>query len=240
MQGLGLSTNLSGYPASGANAFANLAERDRHKLATVTTIETAHAGETLFYEGDPANHLIEVIEGVVKLYKLLPDGRCQITGWMFAGQFGGLTPVGIYGQSAEAVTDVKICRYNRVQLDRLVDHMPGLGRRLLDITCNDLASAQNQILWLGRKTAMERVASFLLHLSDQAKRRDEDPTVLHLPMRRCDIADYLGLTLETVSRMFSRLQAMQVIKISAQGRDVRVDTDRLADLAEGDEEIRLH
>lgn len=240
MPGLVHSTNPSDYPASGAYAFANLAEKDRHKLATVTNIETAQAGETLFYEGDPANHLIEVIEGVVKLYKLLPDGRCQITGWIFPGQFGGLTPVGTYGQSAEAVTDVRVCRYNRAQLDRLVDDMPGLGRRLLDITCNDLASAQNQILWLGRKTAMERVASFLLHLCEQARRRNEDPTTLHLPMRRCDIADYLGLTLETVSRMFSRLQAMRVIKISAQGRDVRVDADRLADLAEGDEEIRLH
>ena len=240
MQGLMLSTNPSDYPASGANAFANLTEKDRHKLATVTNIETAQAGETLFYEGDPANHLIEVIEGVVKLYKLLPDGRCQITGWIFPGQFGGLTPVGTYGQSAEAVTNVRICRYNRAQLDRLVDDMPGLGRRLLDITCTDLASAQNQILWLGRKTAMERVASFLLHLSDQAERRNGNPTALHLPMRRCDIADYLGLTLETVSRMFSRLQAMRVIKISAQGRDVRVDVDRLADLAEGDEEIRFH
>ena len=240
MQGLVLPTNPGAYPTAGVNAFANLTEKDRHRLATVTTIETAQAGETLFYEGDPANHLIEVIEGVVKLYKLLPDGRCQITGWMVAGQFGGLTPVGTYGQSAEAVTNVRVCRYNRAQLDRLVDDMPGLGRRLLDITCRDLASAQNQILWLGRKTAMERVASFLLHLSDQAERRDEDEAALYLPMRRCDIADYLGLTLETVSRMFSRLQAMGVIKISAQGRDVRVDVERLADLAEGDEEIRLH
>ena len=109
---------------------------------------------------------------------------------------------------------------------------PTLGRRFLDWAGSELAAAQNQMLLLGRKTAMEKLASFLLHLSERNEEYDQDPTLLYVPMTRTDIADYLGLTMETVSRTISKLKQLDVIQCCEQGYIKVCDRDRLMDLAE--------
>lgn len=204
--------------------------------ATVKNIEVA-AHATLFREGDPADHLFNVTAGVVKLYKLLPDGRRQITGFLFPGDFLGLAYDANYVYSAEAVTPAALCRFSRIKLLALFDEMPHMEKHISATTSHELAAAQDQMLLLGRKTAEEKIASFLLmllrRLRPHAGHPKDDPSLLALPMSRSDIGDYLGLTIETVSRTFTHLRKKGVIKLLDSGHAEILDRERLEALAEG-------
>jgi len=191
--------------------------------------QSVEAGKTFLNEGDPATHFFTVTEGAVKLFKLLSDGRCAVTGFLFPGDIFGYSDADTYNYSAEAMTPVRLCRFPRRQLDRLFADFPGLESRLLKLVSRELAAAQDLMVLLGRKTAHERVASFLLGLMG---RQGGKGGWLELPMTRADIADYLGLTTETVSRVFTVLKASGCIALA--GGKVRVsDADALAELAEG-------
>lgn len=216
------------------------AERSTSELLTcITAVQPCRAKEPIFHEGDRGEHLFEVLEGVVKLYKLTPDGRCQVTGFLYPGQWLGLEWNGDYTQSAEAVTPAKLCRYNRTRIEDLAERSPQLTRRLLALTTNELVAAQDQMLLLGRKTAAEKLCSFLLRLSQDAQERGADPNEIDLPMNRADIADYLGLTTETVSRTIGRLKDLDVIAFRDQRHLIVRDMDRLTELAEDEELARV-
>jgi len=189
------------------------------------------AQETLFYEGDPANYLFNVTEGTIKAFKLLADGRRQITGFLFAGDFIGLALHNRYTYSAEAVTQATLCRFPRRGLEKLLDEYPSFEKRLLQSASNELAAAQDQMLLLGRKTAKERIATFLLSLSERAGRRGEPSEIVALPMSRSDIGDFLGLTVETVSRTFTRLKKLDVIGLEGSHNVAIIDRPALVDLA---------
>jgi len=208
--------------------------KDLHRLASLATVQQVGAGKTFINEGDSADHFFNLTQGTVKLFKLLPDGRRQITGFSHRGDFLGLAVSHSYAFSAEAVDQVRVCRFSRSALRRVMDDFPALEKRLLDVASNELVAAQEQMLLLGRKTARERVASFLMA---QEKRLspcgDETPDALELPMTRGDIADYLGLTIETVSRTFTRLRNEEMIAILAADQVRILDHDGLAELAEG-------
>jgi len=191
------------------------------------------AGDALFDEGEPASNVYNLTSGTIKLYKLLPDGRRQITGFLFAGDFLGLAASEDYIYSAEAVTAVALCRLSRVDLDRLMEHTPQLERRLLSMARYELAEAQDQILLLGRKTAKERIASFILMLSERAVRRGETGNPVSIPMSRNDIGDYLGLTTETVSRTLTRLRSSGAIIMESDRKVTLVEREALQDIAEG-------
>lgn len=186
-------------------------ELERLRLITVDVLVEPH--KTIFSETDPAHHVFTVTSGAVKLYKLLADGRRQITGFMYPGDFLGVALNDFYAYSAEAITRVVMCRYERTRLEGLFDEYPLLEKRLLNITANELIAAQDQMLLLGRKRADERVVSFLLGLARRAQRRGLPAEPVHLPMSRADIADYLGLTVETVSRTFSHLKREGLIEL---------------------------
>ena len=207
----------------------------RDRMSAILAFKTVMPKQTLFYEGDASDNSYEVIEGVLKLYKLMPDGRRQITGFMYPGHFVGLANKGIYVHTAEAVTEVTLCRYPSARLTPLVDEMPALGRRLFDLASDELIEAQNQLLVLGRKTPMEKVCSFLLRLIEQTVDVDKEPVLLLLPMTRADIADYLGLTIETVSRTFTKLKTQGVIRMRENCRMLECNMDALCDIAEGDD-----
>jgi CheY-like chemotaxis protein len=129
---------------------------------------------------------------MLRLVKLLPDGRRQITGFLSAGRLLGLAPEGAHVYTVEAITEVTLCRYGWAAFERLIDEVPGFAKPLLTVTSHELRVAQNQMLLLGRKTATEKVASSLRLIAEQ---RDGDGTPeVDLPMTRSDIADYLGLT----------------------------------------------
>jgi CRP/FNR family transcriptional regulator len=172
-------------------------------------------------QGERVEHLFNITAGVVKLYKLLSDGRRQITGFLSIGDFLGMALTRTHAFSAEAVTYVSVCRYPRSELEQLLEEHPRIEHSLLGNAVHELAAAQDQMVVLGRKNASERLASFLIGLSRRAGREGLSTTLLHLPMSRADIADYLGLTTETVSRTFSKLAKSAIIRLEEPTR-VRV------------------
>ena len=165
--------------------------------------------EEIYAEGDPADCWYKVVAGTVRISKLLADGRRHIAEFCFGGDCFGLDNAAERSYAAEAVGDVIVMRYPRRATDRLIDENPRLARRVHDMTMRDLARAQTRMLLLGRMTAPERVASFLLEMFD---RRDAKRAV-DLPMSRTDIADYLGLTIETVCRVLSAFKRAGTIAI---------------------------
>jgi len=155
-----------------------------------------------------------------------------ITGFLSAGNLLGLAPEGVCVYTAEAVTEVTLCRYRRVAFERLIDEVPGFAKRLLAVTSHELRAAQDRMLLLGRKSATEKVASFLLLMADRHGSDGGDEVAV--PMSRNDIADYLGLTIETVSRTLTKLKQDGLIARSASTRIVLCDRDRLEELAAGE------
>jgi CRP/FNR family transcriptional regulator len=201
-------------------------------LATLNPALHKHAGETLFAEGDRADAVYELISGTLRLCKVLADGRRQITGFATAGRVVGFTLAALRTDTAEAITEVTVVRYARQAFDRLVRERPALTQHLLGAAVRELHQAQEQMLLLGRKAAPEKVASFLLAMAEQQGDGD-DATEVALPMGRNDIADYLGLTVETVSRTFTKLKRERVIALpTATCVEIR-DRDRLEEIAEG-------
>jgi len=182
--------------------------------------------ETLFCEGECAEAVYVVLSGTVRNSKMLPDGRRQIIGFHEAGDLIGLALADDYFYSAEGVTAVRLRRMSRSQLEALIECQPRLRNRLLSLATRALAAAQKQMLLLGRKTARERLCSFLI------ERRRDDGHRIELPMSRTDIADYLGLTIETVSRTLSQLRAEGLIRLATLHSVELTDAGRLSDLAE--------
>ncbi len=182
--------------------------------------------ETLFCEGDPAEAVYVVLSGAVRSSKMLPDGRRQIIGFHEAGDLIGLTLADDYFYSTEGVTAVRLRRVSRSQLEALIERQPCLRNRLFSLAARELAAAQKQMLLLGRKTARERLCSFLV------ERCRHNGHTIELPMSRTDIADYLGLTIETVSRTLSQLRAEGLVRMASLHSLELTDADRLSDLAE--------
>jgi len=188
-------------------------------------------GETLLDEAEPAVDLFSVTEGCIKLFKLLADGRRQITGFLFEGDFLGLASGNTYAYSAEAVTAARLCRFNRKAFKQLLLNHPEMEHALLERTSNELAQAQEQMVLLGRKTAKERIASFLIQLRNRHLPKGQDGVVT-VPMSRSDIADYLGLTTETVSRTLTRLKNEGAIEVIGSGQIRLLRPDDLTEIAE--------
>jgi len=171
----------------------------------------------LFEQGGAAGSFFSVTEGMVRLYKSLPDGRRQITGFALTGDFLGLALLDRYGITAEAVTQVHACRFNRRSFLDYIDDKPHLLRRLHEFAEHELSLAQEQMLLLGRKTAEEKMAAFLINLQRRYSRIAPISVTIALPMSRQDIADYLGLTIETVSRTLTRMAREKTILIVPDG-----------------------
>ena len=203
------------------------------RLSSIVAVTEVAAGQGFIDEGEPATCFFNLTAGTAKLFKLLPDGRRQITGFVGPGQFLGLAVSDIYAFSAEAIDHVRFCRFQRAALRTLLDDFPLMEKRILEVASNELVAAQEQMLLLGRKTARERLASFLLAQSRQGMPSGQLRRTFRLPMTRIDIADYLGLTIETVSRTFTMLHAEQLIDIGSQNAVTICDPVVLEGLAGG-------
>jgi CRP/FNR family transcriptional regulator len=166
---------------------------------------------TLFSEGDPGKYVFNVREGVIRLSRLLSDGRRQILGFVLPGDFLGLSLRDPYDFTAETIGEVEACRFERQAFIEYVEAKPHLLRSLHMATAHELALGREQMVLLGRRTAEEKVAAFLLSLRSRYRRIITCDVTVPLPMTRQDIADYCGLTLETVSRVFSKLAREKVI-----------------------------
>lgn len=187
-------------------------------LERISQSMTYAARDTLFAQGEAAALVFTVTAGAVRLSNVSPDGRRQILGFALPGDFLGLAPNELYPYSAEAVGAVSACRFTRGAHEALVAEKPHLLRRLHDYATHELTLAQEQIVLLGRRTAAERVAAFLLALRQRWAALNGAPSVtVPLPMGRQDIADYLGLTIETVSRMFQKFARARLLAIVPDG-----------------------
>jgi CRP/FNR family transcriptional regulator len=210
---------------------------DEHlsRLAAVVSNHRVPGGSTFVSEGEPADALFNITAGTVKVYKLLADGRQQITGFLYSGDFLGLSSNERYAYSAESITEVRYCRFPRRQLEQLLADFPTMERRLLGIASNELAAAQDQMLLLGCKTAREKLASFLRMLLERAARAGRPADCITLPMTRGDISEYLGVTLETVSRTLAALKREKIIALDGIRQVRLLDRAALDTIAEGGE-----
>jgi len=213
-------------------ACAALEDWELERLEAITTSTTFEDGQTVFEQGDDPRYIFNLTEGAIRLLKLLPNGRRQVVGFVFPGDMLGLSSHGAYTCSAEAIGKVGVCRFPRAKLLSLLDEFPNLKTRLLDIAADELSEAQEQMLLLGRKSPAEKLASFLWRLHRDGSRCGGSENRIDLAMSRTDIADYLGLTIETVSRTFTRLRNDGVIRLDGAAHVVIEDEDALEELAE--------
>lgn len=198
-------------------------------------MEVAHpAGWTIIRVGDTAVSVFKVVSGVLRSVRLLPDGRRHIASFLLPGDFFGFSDTGIYSHTVEAIDDVKLLRFPRDRFEAILEADADARRCFFTLVCGELSAVQDHMLLLGRKTALERLASFLLHLAD----RDPTPvqgeaTKVSLPMCRVDIGDYLGLTIETVSRLLSQLRRRKIIALPRSNRVLFLDREMLEAIAAG-------
>jgi CRP/FNR family transcriptional regulator len=175
-------------------------------------------GQEIVAAGEKTDFLGSVVEGVVALSKTLVDGRRQTIGLMFPSDYVGrpMRPIALY--DAVAVTPVRMCLFARSQFERVLRETPALEKRLLEMTLDELDAARDWMLLLGRKTAREKIATFLTILARRVAAQDNKPPndglSFLLPLTREAVADYLGLTIETVSRQITALRKAGVIELA--------------------------
>jgi CRP/FNR family transcriptional regulator len=209
-------------------------ETDFHCGIGITV--TVDPGQTILVEGDAAGCFYRVLSGTIRLYKSIADGRRQVIDFLGAGDVFGLTGGACHPYSVEAITPVTLVRHNRSRVEAAIAADPEVARQLFELACAELSRAQRQMLLLGRKSADERVATFLLRLveADGGDPLVSVPPLVTLAMSRQDIADHLGLTIETVSRAFSRFRRAGWISLVGR-QQVRIDQmARLCALADAE------
>ena len=196
--------------------------------------ETFAVGEALFWEGDEAGQIFDVLEGVLRVYRIMPDGRRAIMGFIHPGDVLGVSFQNRYLFTAEAVTEVKVRRFGRGRFFAMINETPALRPQLFAILCDEMSAAQDQMLLLGRKTAVERVASFLDGWGLRVASCQGGATRLDLPMTRNDLAEYLGLTVETISRALATLRKQAVVAVGADHVISVIDPARLAAIGQAE------
>lgn len=189
--------------------------------------------EALFRQGDPADHVFILGGGTARLTRLLPDGRQASVGLRFGGDVLGFTPDAEHALGAEALTEAPACRIGRGELERLFRRHPALERHFLDLCARELAATQDHLVALGRFTAEERVAAFLVTLAEAQERRGHRSPVFDLPATRADLGELLGLTLETVSRTVSAFRRRGWLRAPGPHAVELLDRRALAALASG-------
>jgi CRP/FNR family transcriptional regulator, nitrogen fixation regulation protein len=224
------------HPVSPARSagmqWRSLTKSEHPRLTTFGTIELPTAtmrfsrDQEIYGEEEAAEFVYKVISGAVRTSKILSDGRRQIDSFYLPGEIFGLQSGETHRFSAEAVVDAEIALIKRTALKAAALRDVHAAQSLWALTERQLGRAQDHLLLLGRRSAQERVVSFLLDLLE----RCAAGTALDLPMSRLDIADYLGLTIETVSRMFSQLERDRSIELPNSRRVVMRNRQALAEL----------
>ncbi|HET6182563.1 MAG TPA: helix-turn-helix domain-containing protein [Acetobacteraceae bacterium] len=208
------SSTLPAPPPAPANGRASLLPGFQG-LAGAGLIVHAERDAEIVAQGDRAEHCYIVISGWLRTVTLMEDGRRQVGLFLTAGDLFGWDVIGEYDMSAEAVTDVVLRRVPMRCIDNLAERDPDFARRLRRMGAEQLRAARERMVLLGRMTALERIAHFLLETASRARAAGGDP--VDLPMSRADIADHLGLTVETVCRGLSQLRRMGAIALDRHG-----------------------
>jgi CRP/FNR family transcriptional regulator, nitrogen fixation regulation protein len=211
------SNAIHGSRIPAAVALGGAANLPRGAQPTISGIRrTFERGDEIFAEGEPCSVFYKVVSGTVRTGKLLADGRRQIDAFHFAGDVFGLESGEEHRLTAEAVDKVVVVAYRRNSFGGLVRNDPAFGELLLTSMLSTLDRAHDHMVLLGRKTALEKMASFLVEIADRRANTDR----AELPMQRTDIADHLGLTIETVSRTLTQMVRAGLIRLADAGRTV--------------------
>jgi CRP/FNR family transcriptional regulator len=205
----------------------SLSDVDQAALSAASTTLRLPARSAVFREGDRATAVFTLVDGAAKLLRSLPDGRQQIIGFRFPGDFIGYTARDRYPCDAELVSDATVCRLDRGRLEAMSRHCAPMSHRLLELCAEDLAGAQEQLGAMAQRSAEGRVAAFLLMLHTAALRNRQPGIELSLPMTRADIGDYLGLTIESVSRVFAALRREGLLREPSRGHVTLCDLGAL-------------
>ena len=218
--------NVNAHPGSKPKALGELGQLSRARV--ILSEFRYDRGTEIYGQAEPAEYIYQVVEGAVRSHKLLFDGRRQIGAFHLSGDIFGLENGAKHRFTAEAIVDTKVRLMKRCSLEHVAESDAKVALGLLNMTTSNLQHAEDHMLLLGRKNSLERVAAFLLEMD----RRLTAAGVMALPMCRRDIADYLGLTLETVSRVLSRLHGKGLLGFLGQTHRqiMLLDRTRLADL----------
>jgi CRP/FNR family transcriptional regulator len=201
--------------------------------ATVKSHRKLSKGEFLYRVGDPFRSLFAIRSGSTKNCEITTDGSVQITGFHLAGELLGMDAISSEQHPCDVVAleTTEICELPFDKLESLAHELPGLQHQLLRLMSREIADEEIQLVMLGRMKAEERLATFLLSFSRRLQKLGNSSSVLRLPMSRQDLGDYLGLALETVSRLFSRFQEEKLITV--QGRNIKLlDAGRLKNITD--------
>jgi CRP-like cAMP-binding protein len=213
-------------PVKGSERRGNPCRLDR---ASVRQFESR---EHIFCEGDPRTHVFQIEDGVVTIYQMLNDGRRQIVDFAYPGDFIGLGTASEHVFSAEATSQTRVRCFGAAALEETARSDPSIALQLYKAVSLELSAARALLVAIGQRSAIERVSTFLLMLHRRTASSQDGVSIVHLPMRRADIGDFLGLTIETVSRTITKLRLLRVIEVS-HGTDIRIlNLDRLAGLSE--------
>ena len=210
---------------------------DFDKSLAQASLRRVEEKKFLFAEGDSISHVYRIETGAIALYKVRADGRRQVMGFAYPGDIVGLGVDDEHTMNAQAVkaTRVRCLPVTSLRLSAAND--PTLGFELYEAMARELAATRDLMLTTGQRSAMERVAGFLLAFSRRQQRNGQDPTSFDLPMTRTDIGDFLGLTIETVSRTFTKLKLMQLIVLPHSNEVRLLNIDELEQLADGNEQL---
>jgi len=184
-------------------------------LDAMKSYRSFSAGETILWRGEPLNFVASLVSGAATLSKTLEDGRTQMVGLLLPSDFIGRPGREVIEFDVTATTDVTLCCFDRGPFEKLVKDTPHVAQRLMELALDELDAAREWMLLLGRKTAREKIATFIEMLARRSRVDDHDATAqITLYLTRDQIANYLGLTLETVSRHFSALKKEGIIGLS--------------------------
>lgn len=202
-------------------------------LNSIGRRRTLSAGESLMWEGEDSVLVANVIEGVLKLSTGTEDGREQIVGVVYPADFIGRPFGSTSGHGVTALTEARVCVFARADFDAFAREHPALEHKLLQRTLAELDRTRRWMLLLGRKSASEKVATFLLEMSERlidpgCDHSDQPLRRFSLPFSRQQVSDVLGLTIETVSRQFTRLKADGLIDLPSRREVVILDREGLA------------
>ena len=222
-----LSLRPSSLPRDGARS----ATPGIEGLVGIGITTRAAPGQTIVLEGDPCSHCFRVVTGAVRLYKATIDGRRQLIDFLVAGDCFGLLGTH-YTYSVEAITHSTLIKTTRASLTAAVRERPALAERLIELAAGELGRAHEQMLLLGRKNAQEKVASLLVELARRIAAEEARPA-FRLPISRQEMADQLGLTIETVSRTITRLKEDGFLALPTPQDVILLQPAELAALAEG-------
>jgi CRP/FNR family transcriptional regulator, anaerobic regulatory protein len=198
--------------------------------------EQLQPGQSLFFEGDDARHVFELAEGALRIFRIISDGRRVITGFVYEGDLVGVSLKGNYLYGAEAIVPTKIRRLTRRAFEAAVTESDDLRSQVFERVCDEMAAAQDQMVLLSCKNAEERLCTFLLKHARRASATGVAQALVQLPMTRQDMADYLGLTIETVSRTITKLAAKGVLGCVGRHSIKIIKPMALAQLAGDDDE----